>query len=205
MGAAEALGGGLEEKLGRSVRVGQHFAIPQTHNHPTAFAEEGGAAIISDFSVEVLTTVEFDRQLCLATREVDDEGRFDQLAGKGGAILRDAMPDCSFGRRGIVAQLACSSGQIGWHAISHAASLARLAGARHPPPAPPFQGGESTSPGPVPSRRRSIRSVGAGTPRASVWRRCARHSRSCRDWRPGRSAKVRSRRRGQACRGRSGA
>jgi hypothetical protein len=54
----------------------------------------------------VLAAVQLYCQSCLATCEIDVEGCYHQLPGEGGAVAGNAVPDCEFRLRGVVAQVA---------------------------------------------------------------------------------------------------
>jgi hypothetical protein len=73
VGAAEALGGCLKNALRGAVRVGQHFAVPEAHNHPALRAQELCSVVVIGLRIEMLAAVELNREFCLATDEVDDE------------------------------------------------------------------------------------------------------------------------------------
>ena len=86
VGAAEALGGLVQDMLRSPVRIGEDVRVPQANDAPTFAFEVGGSAAIRLDTFLMLTAVEFDCQPGFAAGEVDDEGGFDELAGEGWTI-----------------------------------------------------------------------------------------------------------------------
>ena len=142
MGAAEALGGLRQNKLGGPVGIGDNVRIPQSDDAPTLSLEICRPLRIGARGVDMLTAVELYSEPSLTTREIDDEGSDDKLSRKCGAVVGKTMPHSQFGRRWVVAQLAGTPGQFRIDATSHATSVGWLATLANPPLAPPFQGGE---------------------------------------------------------------
>ena len=79
MGAAEALGGAVEHKLGGAFGIAHDVGIPEPNHLPAGTFQIGGALGIVILLIEMLAAVEFDREFRFATREVDDVSPDDQL------------------------------------------------------------------------------------------------------------------------------
>lgn len=72
MGTAEALGGGFEDQHGDAIRIGGDIVIPDAQDPPTLRFEKRCAAIVIGQLIKMLAAVEFDRELRLAAREIDN-------------------------------------------------------------------------------------------------------------------------------------
>jgi len=86
VGAAEALGGLLHYPHHDTIRVREHVRIPKANDLPAFTFKIGGAPLVRIGVLKVLTAIEFHPQPGGSTGKVDDEGRNDQLPGKGGSI-----------------------------------------------------------------------------------------------------------------------
>jgi hypothetical protein len=73
VGAAEALGGLEQDRLGDAVGIFADLAVPEADHGPAPLFKEASACQII-FAVNVLTAVNFDDQPRLATGKVSDVG-----------------------------------------------------------------------------------------------------------------------------------
>ena len=69
MGAAEALGGSIHDRLKYPIRVLVQLAVPDAKNRPTLLFEEAVALLIMLRS-SMLAAIHLDDQLCLSAGEV---------------------------------------------------------------------------------------------------------------------------------------
>ncbi len=78
MGAAEALGGSVENCSQRTIRTFDKLIVPETKNRP-AFLSQIFVALPVIIGVRVLAAIEFDDELRLPAGEVRDIGADQQL------------------------------------------------------------------------------------------------------------------------------
>jgi hypothetical protein len=79
VGAAEALGGSDQDRFRHSVRILAYFAVPEAEHSPATVPQEGGAPRVIFGRLEMLAAVELNRQLGLATGQVDHVAVDNQL------------------------------------------------------------------------------------------------------------------------------
>ena len=103
MGAAEALGGFRQNMQDGTVEIAEHLRVPQPDDSPSFSIQECCPASVSHYLFGMLAAVELDAEPRLATCQIDDEGRHDELPGEGWAVVRDALPYRQLSRRRIVA------------------------------------------------------------------------------------------------------
>ena len=159
MGAAEELGGALEDGLGYAFRVGVHFAVPEADDGPAFGLEMAGSSFVAG-RTDVLAAVDLDDQLRLAAGEIGYVGLDRELAGEFGAVAGEEAPEGAFLPGRVGAQVSGSgseaagdsaAGHFGSHNEAGRRPKIRIfaeasKGTRwraYPPPAPPLQGGES--------------------------------------------------------------
>jgi hypothetical protein len=132
VGAAEALGGLLQDRLGDAVRIVIHLAVPDADDRP-AFPFEVFRAIRIVLIVDVLAAVDFDDQPRLPAGKIGDIRRDRELACEFGTEAGKQRPQCPFLRGCFPAQ---SPGLLGcalWDAPFHGMGLAEPRFARtHP-------------------------------------------------------------------------
>ena len=85
MGAAEALGGSIHDRLNYARRVFIELVVPNTKNSATLMRQDCVPTAVS-FGNRMVTPVEFDDQSRLAACKVDDIWADRKLAGEFGAV-----------------------------------------------------------------------------------------------------------------------
>lgn len=88
MGAAEALGGVRQHKFRRALGIAHNFGVPKPNYAPAEIFQIGGTACIIALLIQMLASVEFDRQLGFAAGQIEDVVSNHQLPGKGWSIAR---------------------------------------------------------------------------------------------------------------------
>ncbi len=69
MGAAEALGGSIHNRLEDTIGIVDQFIVPDAHDTPTFLLKEAVTALIAR-GLRVLASVQFNDQSCLSAGEV---------------------------------------------------------------------------------------------------------------------------------------
>ncbi len=110
MGAAEALGGPLQDRLGYAFGVGADFAVPKADDGPAFSLQVARARFVAQ-SVDVLTAVNLHDELGLAAGQVGDVRFNDKLTGKFRAVARENAPQDMFLLGCMDAQVAGSIGE----------------------------------------------------------------------------------------------
>jgi hypothetical protein len=137
VGAAEALGGSTQDVLDRTLRIGQHIAIPQSYDRPARFFEIGGTPSVLGHMFGMLAPVELDREFRRTAGKIDDVRPDRQLTREARAVAGDALPDQALGIGWAIAEIAGIPGQARGNAVAHYGSVAgSLALATHPQPLP---------------------------------------------------------------------
>ena len=145
MGSAEALGGLREDSFHNAVEIIENLAIPEADYPPALRFQKCGVVLIVNYGIEMLRSIELNRELRAPARKVQNIGTNDKLPGKTRAISRDTLPHHSL-RVGLAVT---QDPSIGGHVVgdtAHDGSVARLALLAYPPPAPSLSGRETKSP-----------------------------------------------------------
>ena len=141
MGAAEALGGSDQDRLGDAIGIVIDLAVPESDDAPALAFEKSATPVVIAHGLQVLRTVELDAQPRLAAGKVENVRSDYELAGEARPVTRKPSPDQPLRRRGAVTKLSRTSRHFLWNP-AHSESLVARAALAYPPPAPPFQGGE---------------------------------------------------------------
>ncbi len=88
MGAAEALGGAVQHKLGGANWIGYDIRVPEAQNPPADAFKIFGAGTVIALLIEVLAAVEFDSEFGFAAGDVDNIMANNKLPREGRPITR---------------------------------------------------------------------------------------------------------------------
>ena len=106
MGAWERGSDLANDRLGDTFRIFRDLAVPEADDSPAEGLEEGGALEILGNLVEMLGSVDLNRQLDLAAGEIEYVASDDELAREAAPMMADERPDLSLVAGGAVAQRA---------------------------------------------------------------------------------------------------
>ena len=144
MGAAEALGGSLHDRVEYTFRIRIQLRIPHPQNRPPLARQKSIAPSIA-LAVRMLAAVELHHESGLPAGEIDDIWSDRQLPRELWPEARDHLPKREFMARGVIAQRPRALRLVEWNARAHRAQPSARRRFAHPPPTPPFQGGEHRS------------------------------------------------------------
>jgi hypothetical protein len=90
--AVKALRAAGQDKLGSAIWIPYNFVIPQPQYGPPLTLQERRPPAIICGRVNVLSAIQFDRQLCFAAGEVDNVRIDHELASEARTILPKSNP-----------------------------------------------------------------------------------------------------------------
>ena len=149
--ATQASRRNAQHMFGSTFGIGDHFAIPEPDDAPTALLEPPRPGFVAVELIEMLRPIKLNAQHRLPAGKIEDRAILDtQLPRPSRPITRQELPQFAFGRRCFAAKLPGSFRHMLRNTPAHHTSVARRTVLAYPPPTPPFQGGEQITQTPSP-------------------------------------------------------
>ena len=143
MGAAEALGGPLHDRIEHTVGIIVQLSIPNPQNSPSLVRQEGVAPNIA-LAIHVLAAVQLNNEFGLPAGEIRNVRPDRELPRELRPQPRDHVPKRKLMASGLPAQASSALCLIKRNAPAHPLSLTPESASRtHPQPLPSREGSES--------------------------------------------------------------